>query len=207
MSGSPADGFEIERKWLLHRLPAGFEDPAGPSVAGVERWEIRQGYLGEPSESDFVAVTGRVVPESEVPTVGRIREIRQVRDGRGTVRHVHTLKGGSGLVRREVERPMTEAAFEAAWAGTVGRRIEKVRWRIPEAGLLWEIDRFRTVPVVLAEVEAPDRDAALAIRLPAWLATCIDREVTDDPEFTNAELAFRSGRIGGSSGGNGADFR
>lgn len=160
----------------------------------VERWEIRQGYLGAPSETDLTAAAGRTIPESEVPSVGRIREIRA---SDGTVRHLHTLKGGTGLVRREIERPMTQAAFEAAWAGTSGRRIQKVRWRIPEGGLVWEVDRFKSPTLVLLEVEAIDRETALAIQPPAWLAACIDREVTDDPEFTNAELAFRSGRLGG----------
>lgn len=206
MSGPGRDGFEIERKWLLHRLPVGLEDPAGPLAARGERWGIRQGYLAAPSESDFAAIIGRVVPEAEIPVVGRIREIRRIEDGRSVVRHLHTLKGGSGLVRREVERPITAAAFEAAWTGTVGRRLEKVRWRIPEGGLVWEIDRLKTPALALAEVEAADRDAALAIRLPAWLAACVDREVTDDPEFTNAELAFRSGRfVGGSSEGDASE--
>ena len=206
MTGSPSDGFEIERKWLLHRLPARLQDPSRPLVRGAERWEIRQGYLPAPSESDFVAMTGRVVRDAEVPAVGRIREIRTIQGGRTVVRHVHTLKGGAGLVRREIERPITAEAFEAAWAGTAGRRLEKVRWRIPEAGLLWEIDWFQTPALALAEVEAIDRKTALAIEPPAWLAACIDREVTDDPEFTNAELAFRSGRIGGGSSiGGGVD--
>jgi len=196
VNGSPIDGLEIERKWLLHRLPARLEDPARPPGAGDERWEIRQGYLGAPSESDLAAAAQRAASDSEVPSLGRIREIRT---SDGSVRHLHTLKGGGGLIRREIERPMTAAAFEAAWAGTAGRRIEKVRWRIPEAGLLWEIDRFQTPALVLAEVEAIDRETALAIRPPDWLAACIDREVTNDPEFTNAELAFRSGRLGGGS--------
>ncbi len=196
MTGSSAEGFEIERKWLLHRLPPRLEDPAGAPVRGGERWEIRQGYLAPPSESDFATERERVVPASEVPRVGRIREIR---GSDGSVRHVHTLKGGAGLVRRENERTMTAAAFEAAWTRTAGRRIVKVRWRIPEAGLVWEVDRFRTPDLVLAEVEATDRETALAIQPPDWLAACIDREVTDDPVFTNAELAFRSGGIGGET--------
>ena len=59
MNGSPIDGLEIERKWLLHRLPARLEDPARPPGAGDERWEIRQGYLGAPSESDLAAAAQR----------------------------------------------------------------------------------------------------------------------------------------------------
>lgn len=200
MSEATTHGFEIERKWLLHRLPAGLEDPAGPAGRDGERWVIRQGYLDAPSDSDLADAAGRTVPESEVPTLGRIREIR---GSDGEVRYLHTLKSGGGMVRREIERRMTAAAFEAAWAGTVGRRLEKVRWRIPEGGLLWEIDHFQTPALALAEVEATDPESALAIQPPAWLAACIDREVTHDPEFTNAELAFRSGRLGGGSpGGN-----
>ncbi len=196
MSGSSGDGLEIERKWLLHRLPSRLEDRVGAGDPRMEIWRIRQGYLTTPVAGDLAAIRDRVVSDAEVPTVGRIREIR---DRDGAVRHIHTLKHGSGLVRREFERPITGAAFEAAWSETVGRRLEKVRWRIPEGGLLWEIDRFRSPAVVLAEVEAIDREAALEIQPPDWLAACIDREVTNDPEFTNAELAFRSARAGHGS--------
>ena len=67
-----------------------------------ERVRIRQGYLALPSDRDFEAF-GESGPD-DVPTVGRIRSIVDPDGGRPAT-FIHTLKIGSGLVRREKERP------------------------------------------------------------------------------------------------------
>lgn len=194
-----APGYEIERKWLLHRLPDRLVHLDGDEVgAAVERLRIRQGYLPPAVEADF-EIFDQAGPE-DVPVVGRIRSIEA--DGpRPVVRFVHTMKSGSGLVRRELERSISSSAFEAAWPATLGRRIEKTRWRIPEGGSTWEVDRLDGASdlglqdggLVLLEVEAADPEQARRLDPPQWLAEVVDREVTDEPAFTNAEIAFRLG--------------
>ncbi len=190
--------FEVERKWLLRCLPD--RVLKGPTPPGMTRCRIRQGYLCAVSPEDPRWDAARSAAPGETPTVGRIRASE--RDGASTF--IHTLKHGSGLVRHEFERPVTEAAFEAAWPFTVGRRLEKTRWRFVEGGVCWEIDRIDRPEVVLVEAEAPSVEAATSLHIPSWLAEVVDREVTDEPQFTNAEMAFRSGFQGQGTEGEGS---
>jgi adenylate cyclase len=62
--------------------------------------------------------------------------------------------------------------------------IEKTRYRIPVAGLVWEVDEFagENRGLIVAEVELEREDQQVA--LPDW----IGREVTDDPRYFNANL-------------------
>ena len=65
--------------------------------------------------------------------------------------------------------------------------MQKRRYRIEDGGLTWEIDRFRGRRLVLAEVELPDEDTP--VEPPAWLRRFVVRDVTDEPEFVNINLA------------------
>jgi adenylate cyclase len=62
--------------------------------------------------------------------------------------------------------------------------IEKVRYTIEHAGLLWEVDEFEgeNAGLVIAEVELTEADQT--ILLPDW----IGEEVTDDARYYNASL-------------------
>ena len=195
MSGG--DFIEIERKWVLRELPerlVAFE--AGRADPAIERVDLRQGYLRPPTDEEIEAF-------ARDPDQGPIRfgRLRAIESAEGT-RYLHTVKSGQGLVRREIERAVEADAFEAAWPDTEGRRLLKTRWRVAEGGTgeheegVWEIDRFASIDLVLAEIEAPDEAAAAAVRIPAWLTPVLDREVTHEPAFTNAEIALRLG-LGG----------
>tara|TARA_B100001059_G_scaffold215532_1_gene233117 strand:+ start:24 stop:623 length:600 start_codon:yes stop_codon:yes gene_type:complete len=195
-----SDGLEIERKWRLTRLPDRVLRADARGEEDLECWRLRQAYLPPASEADLEAAAAGPDHQddpNQVPAIGRIRAIETAVGPRSEVRYIHTLKSGSGLIRREIERPLSQSAFEAAWAGTEGRRLEKTRWRIPDQGVLWEIDLFEAPlaasGLVLAEAEAPSEAAAMALEPPEWLAPVVDREVTDDPMYTNAEIAFRLG--------------
>ena len=166
---------EIERVFLLRAMPE-------PMPAG-ETWRIEQGYL-PPAEEGGAGEAGMLE--------GRLRRIERPD---GSVRHVHTVKRGTGLVREEVEREVDAATFARGWPRTEGRRLSKVRVRVRDGDRVWEVDRFAGLPVVLAECELPAADAPLAI--PAWLAPWIEREVTEDPAYRNYELARRAGLVEG----------
>ncbi|HYJ80798.1 MAG TPA: CHAD domain-containing protein, partial [Longimicrobiaceae bacterium] len=117
---------EIERKYLLKRMPR---------LTGleVEVREIDQGWL--PGE--------------------RLAErLRRSRTG-DRVRYYRTVKLGTGISRLELEEETTERVFRRLWSLTRGRRVSKVRHRVRDGELTWEIDRFRGRPLVLAEVELP----------------------------------------------------
>ena len=160
--------FEIERKFLI-REP----DIAVVAAASVDDCEIEQIYL-----------TGDDLAGS--------RRVRRAiwRDGR--VEYTCTQKQRVTSRRRvETERALGSDEYHLL----VRRRdptrqtIRKRRFKVPiEGGLACEIDVFagHLAGLVLAEVELPDESTP--IRLPDWLT--VEREVTDDPSFTNAALAF-----------------
>jgi len=156
---------EIERKYLLLG-PVDFS----PVAAYVETIEIRQGYL--PGE--------------------RLRERLRRSEGPAGVHYERTVKLGAGVERIEFEEPTTERIFDTLWPLTEGCRIHKRRHkvRLPQADgppRVWEIDEFLDQPLWLAEIEFDDPRETPA--LPEWLAPHVDREVTDDPSFTNLKLA------------------
>lgn len=156
---SPSESLprEIERKYLLRALP--------PHAASVPAVTMEQGY----------------VPGIEIHE--RVR--REVDGARVTL--TRTLKLGRGVSRIEVEETMPEALFEGLWALTQGARVQKRRHRVPDGGVVWEIDDFTDRALVLAEVELASESEVVVF--PDWLAPYVVREVTDEPEYLNLRLA------------------
>lgn len=98
-----------------------------------------------------------------------------------------TVKAGHGAVRMELEWPISEEQFAAAWEQTGERRVHKTRYRLPLDGDVIELDVFHDelAPLVLAEVEFDSDEALAAFEPPPWFGG----EVTDDVSYTNAALA------------------
>ena len=135
------------------------------AVRGVEAAELAQGYLPG----------------------GEIRErLRRVRKG-GRTTYLRTLKAGRGLSRIEVEEEVSAELFNPMWVLTQGARVHKKRYAIPAGELVWEIDEFLDRELVLAEVELPSEETEVVI--PDWLAPHVEREVTDEPDYVNQNLA------------------
>jgi CYTH domain-containing protein len=149
---------EIERKYLLKRMPAIRHLPARVQ-------ELDQGYL----PGDRLA-----------------ERIRRVREG-GEVHYYRTVKLGRGISRTEVEEETTERIFRKMWPLTRGKRVRKQRYKVDDGGFTWEIDRFRDRRLVLAEVELTSEDIDPPI--PRWLQREMVREVTDEGDFANINLA------------------
>ncbi len=168
---------EIERTYLLSALPS---IPHGSSV-----WRLEQGYLPDSP----AAASGGGIAE------GRVR--RSVGPD-GSVVCTHTIKSGAGLVRQETEQTITEQEFERVWPRTAGRRLRKNRYLVRDGSLTWEIDEYDDLDLVLADVELPSADTSITI--PPWLAPCIVREVTEEPEYRNYELATKKRRWGMGDG-------
>ena len=165
-------GREIERVWVLRAAPA------IPHGVPVEPWEIEQGYLAPVADGEE-QLAARGFPE------GRLR---RVRTPEGRERFFHTVKSGSGVVRTETEREITRGEFDVEWPRTEGRRIAKTRQRVSVDGLVWEIDLFASMPLVMVEVELDD--VAQPFTMPAWIAEHVAREVSDDSRYRNAALAM-----------------
>jgi len=150
---------EIEHKYLLKRLPLAAVD--APSV------EIEQGYL---------------------PGEKLVERLRRIRFADGAEKWFRTVKSGKGLERVELEEEADADVSRAMWELTQGRRVHKRRYSIRESDeLVWEVDEFLDRDLVLAEVELPTSETK--VELPPWLQDVLDREVTDEPEYSNAKLA------------------
>ncbi|HEX6315986.1 MAG TPA: CHAD domain-containing protein [Gemmatimonadaceae bacterium] len=124
---------EIERKFLLKRLPTSMPD----ATALI----IEQGYL--PGER----------------LVERLRAIEVARQRT----YYRTVKIGAGVVRTELEEETTPEMFKALWPLTKGKRLTKRRHRVADGSLSWEIDEFTDRALVLAEVELPSVDTPVEI--------------------------------------------
>lgn len=179
MMSSAAPGeppLEIERSYLLRGMP--------PLPAGAfTTLRIAQGYL----------------PLDARQTLGVEGRIRSIAREDGSVEYVHTMKTGTGLVRTEIERSLGADEFARLWPATEGRRLTKTRSRVTQhdplldRDFVWEIDRFDDLDLVLAEVELPTADTVATP--PPWLAPFIVREVTDEPDYRNFEIARRIGLL------------
>ena len=112
--------------------------------------------------------------------------LRRARSG-GRNRYFRTIKLGAGVRRIELEERTTRAVFDFMWPLTAGKRVTKRRYVVRESGLNWEIDDFTDRELVLAEVELDD--IGVVPRIPRWLRPYVVREVTDEPEYVNRNLA------------------
>lgn len=137
-----------------------------PEMPAHDVLEIEQGYI-----------PGRVLVE-------RLRR-QQAPDG--TVTLYRTVKVGRGIERTELEEETTPRVFEHMWVLTEGRRVRKRRHVVREGGRTWEIDEYLDRELSMAEVELETRDDE--VRVPAWLARVLVREVTGEREYTNHSLA------------------
>lgn len=140
-----------------------------PNLDSCPSEEIEQGYL---------AIDGDV-------------ELRVRRsDGNKTVL---TLKAGGGESRLEEEFEIDPSRFGALWPLTRGRRLRKVRHRIPAGdGLTFELDVYggSLAGLRVVEIEFPTEEASAAFRPPAW----VGKEVTGDSAYKNQALAQREAR-------------
>ena len=152
---------ECERKFIVQRLPSPAE--LGDGV------RLRQGYLAEDGGVEL-----------------RVR-ISVSLGGDAEPLAVLTVKAGGGRSRTEVEVGIPAAEAEALWPHTVGRRIEKVRHRVPVGELVAEVDVYGGAieGLITVEVEFESEEAAEAFSPPEWFG----RELTGMAEWSNASLA------------------
>ncbi len=123
----------------------------------------------------------------------RLRErLRRTVHPDGRVEWTRTVKVGTGMSRMELEEPAEPVLFESLWPLTAAARVHKTRQTVSDGLLTWEIDVFLDRDLVLAEVELPSENTP--VTLPDWLAPYVEREVTGDPVYVNANLARRNGQ-------------
>ena len=92
------------------------------------------------------------------------------------------------MVREEYNLPLTEEAYTHLKEKIDGRLISKTRYVIPlEGGLSLELDFFHgeLAPLILAEIEFPDKETPELFVQPAWLG----KDVTCSVEYHNSTLS------------------
>lgn len=100
-----------------------------------------------------------------------------------------TVKNGRGQVREETEVQLTADQFDSLWPTTAGRRLRKVRYRVPWRDVTIEIDAYQgaNTGIVVAEVEFPTLSACESFQRPDWLGD----DISGDPRWSNPGLAGR----------------
>ena len=180
----------LQKDWLVRGLDDLVED-----VEGLATQLLQAGHPGEEIERKYLlSALPELAPGADTFDVEqgwlpgeKLRErIRRTRS-HGRVSYFRTVKLGAGVRRIEIEEPTTRDVFEALWPLTAGCRVHKRRHTVRDGDYLWEIDEFLDQELVLAEVELSREDEVPA--LPDWLAPFVEREVTDEPAFTNLSLA------------------
>jgi CYTH domain-containing protein len=163
-----SDGLEIERKYLLRGAPSAEELAA----LGARPKRIEQVYLR--------------------PSGDWVRRVRRI-EAHGQSRYVLTRKQDvEGIVRRELEADLSPEEYGQliSEADPERRVIRKVRHVIPHGPWTLELDVFSEPPgLVLLEVEL--RDPADVPDLPSAIAGLVVREVSEEPEYANYNLALR----------------
>jgi CYTH domain-containing protein len=99
-----------------------------------------------------------------------------------------TIKGrNQGISRSEFEYPIPAADAEQLLAMCVAGRIDKIRYRIPHGGHLWEVDVFSGANqgLAVAEIELASEEEQFS--RPDWLG----EEVSQDPRYFNSQLSRR----------------
>jgi CYTH domain-containing protein len=96
-----------------------------------------------------------------------------------------TIKGKTvGVSRLELEYPIPLADAEHLLAICEQPLIEKTRYRIKHAEMIWEVDEFfgSNKGLLLAEIELSSEDQPF--ESPPW----IGQEISGDPRYYNANL-------------------
>ena len=113
-----------------------------------------------------------------------IRIRREAREG-GPVQYVLCFKGKGGLVREEIELPVSEGDYARLITLLSGPMIEKEQRRYPlPGGLTLEVnsvDPALETGFFYAEVEFPDEGSARSWAPPGAWAAYLSRETTGQP--------------------------
>lgn len=113
-----------------------------------------------------------------------VRVRREALEG-GPCQYIVCFKGKGGLVREEIELPVTEAQYQALAGMLSGPMIQKEQRRYPLPGGLTlevnQVDKDLDTGFFYAEVEFPDEETAQAWTPPTELTAYLSRETTGQP--------------------------
>ncbi|MFS0726991.1 CYTH domain-containing protein [Paenibacillus sp. 1P07SE] len=154
---------EIERKWLLERLPD--ELSAGGALRVASEQRIAQTYLAIHDGEEL-----------------RIRAITDIHSGE--MIHTHTFKRGLGIAREEIEYTISEGIYEQMMRLSGTTPLIKVRTTADTGELRLEIDRYEQLDLTVVEVEFASVEEAERFQPPAWFG----QEISTDRRYSNKKV-------------------
>ncbi len=103
--------------------------------------------------------------------------------------YFQTIKSGNGKTRTESEIEITEEQFNILWKTTIGKRLEKTRYKIPYADGVIELDIYGgdLEGLATAEIEFLSEEESDIFVTPPWFS----EEVTEDKRYKNQTLVSR----------------
>lgn len=146
--------------------------------------EIERKFLIREMPGNLAQYACRVIEQGYLCTKPVVR-VRRQDDS-----YILTYKGIGMMSREEYNLPLSEEAYRHLRQKTDGNLIRKKRYVIPiEGNLNIELDVFEPpfAPLVLAEVEFPDEDAARSFTPPDWFG----EDVTFDENYQNSSMSKR----------------
>ena len=147
-------------------------------------YEIERKFLIQDQSWRNAASGATVIRQAYLASNGLISLRIRIRDD---IRATLTIKSAAAGIRRlefEYEIPIADGV--ALMDLREGGLIEKLRHKLPQDGLTWEIDVFQgeNAGLVIAEIELPHEDKVF--ERPQWLG----REITADKRYSNASLSM-----------------
>lgn len=109
----------------------------------------------------------------------------------GPDKHQLNIKTGQGLKRVEVDITISTPSADKLWSLVGHQRITKTRYLIPGAHpepMELDVYHGKLDGLIVLEQEFATIEEAQAFIPPSW----VSKDVTDDPSYTNAELARRA---------------
>lgn len=149
-------------------------------------YEIERRFLIRCLPADFERYSGDLLEQGYLFENGEAEEPSRIRIKKE--RYTLTRKTGAGLVRTEDERTMSRVEFEQLWPETVGRRLAKIRYRIPFNSHTIELDIYQGTleGFRIAEVEFSSVEESRLFSPPDWFGA----EVTENAAFNNYYFAL-----------------
>lgn len=145
--------------------------------------EIERKYLVKSIPENLDSYSQKIIQQAYLSTEPVLR-IRKSND-----RYIFTYKSAGLMSREEIEAPLTKEAYEYLLPKADGNIITKTRYDIPmENNLKIELDIFDGcfMGLIIAEVEFPDEESAVAFTPPDWFG----KDVTFSTDYHNSTLSL-----------------
>ncbi len=150
----------------------------------MNQWEFERKYLIRTIPIDLDQYPKEEIAQGYVVVA---EDGTEVRVRRKELKFYLTIKSGGTGVRAEREIEINQNQFNELWPTTEGRRIEKVRYKIPYKNKTIELDVYRgsLKGLIVAEVEFLNENDYKNFKPPEWF----EEEITERSEYKNQNLA------------------